>query len=138
MKTIIICILFIFVQLKGSAAFISINDNNGELPKESSWVKSETGMWFGDYNTWYKIDNSSMEAKLSNAIKLSYNKKKWISSTDVAWQDKEGKWYYISNNRLLCTSDNKHWIEVPSRTWLGIDGVWCRFDANWELWEAKL
>src|SRR5689334_5717884 len=98
MKTLFYCILFFAIHSIGVASINFPFDNRGELPKETSWVKSETGMWFGDYNTWYKIDKSSLEAKLANSIKISYNKKKWQSSNVVAWQDKQGKWYYINNN----------------------------------------
>lgn len=137
MKTIIICALFLSIHFNGTALLTNIIDHRGELPSETAWVKSESGMWFGDYNTWYKIDKSSIESKMNNIIKVSYNKKKWIASDIVAWQDKDGKSYYISNNRLLTTSDNKHWVEVPDKTWLGVDNVWYRFDSNWDLWEVK-
>jgi hypothetical protein len=112
------------------------SDHSEPMPAESFWVRSETGVWLGNYDTWYKIDQAT-EARLLNAIKLSRNKRKWKSSTNVAWQDKQGRWLTISNNRLLWTEDNKHWTEVPAKAWQGIDGKWYRFDANWELWEVK-
>src|ERR1700741_407348 len=134
MKTLFFCVLFVSNVILGAASDKSMP---GELPAESAWGRSESGIWFGDYNTWYKIDKSSIEAKLSNSIKISYNKKKWQSSNVVAWQDKQGRWYYINNNRLLYTNDNKHWEEVPNRSWLGMDDVWYRLDSNWDLWEVR-
>lgn len=112
------------------------SDHSEPMPAESFWVKSESGMWLGNYDVWYKIDHS-VAAKLVNAIKLSRNKRKWKSSANVVWQDKQGRWITIANNRILWTEDSKHWIEVPSRAWQGIDGKWYRFDSNWELWEVK-
>lgn len=137
MKVIIAFLLFYVLHNEGISSFSATLGNHNELPAETAWIKSETGIWLCDNNSWYKFDKSSLEAKLTNTIKVSYNKKKWVIVDNAVWQDKNGKWYFISNNRLLCTSDNKHWIEVPNRTWLGIDNVWRRFDANWELWEVK-
>ncbi len=113
-----------------------VSGNTEPMPAESFWMKSESGMWLGNYDVWYKIDNSG-SARLLNAIKLSKNKRKWKSSTNVVWQDKQGHWLNISNNRLLWTEDSKHWTEVPNKAWQGIDGKWYRFDADWELWEVK-
>lgn len=134
MKTLFFYVLFLGAQCSNSAPLIK---NDGELPKELSWVKSESGIWFGDYNLWYKLDKLSSVAKSINSIKVSYNKKKWQSADNVSWHDKQGRWYYIDNNRLLYTNDNKHWEEVPNRSWLGADDKWYRLDANWDLWEAK-
>lgn len=135
MRALFFCILFF------GLSFIILavpKDNSGELPKEATWVKSETGVWFGDYNLWYKIDKSSTEARITNSIKISHNKKKWQSADNVSWHDKQGRWYYIDNNRLLYTNDNKHWLEVPNKTWQGPDDKWYKLDANWDLWEVKM
>jgi len=124
-----------FLQFN-SYSDVPTKPGHSEPPAESFWVKSESGMWLGNYDVWYRIDNAE-SARLLNAIKLSKNKRKWKSSTNVVWQDKQGRWLNISNNRLLWTEDGKHWVDVPNNSWQGIDGKWYRFDSAWELWEVK-
>jgi len=103
------------------------------IPAESSWMKSEVGVWMGNYNVWYKID------KKDNSIKLSYNKKKWTeSSSEAAWQDKYGRWVCIYGNKLMSSENGKNWSEMANRAWQDINGTWYRLDTNWDLWEVKM
>lgn len=133
MKTTIVCIIFAVMHL----SFIGRSDKkDGKLepiPAESSWVKSEVGVWMGNYNVWYKID------KKDNSVKLSYNKKKWTdSSNEAVWHDKYGRWMYIYGNKLMLSDNGTNWKEAPNRTWQDMTGTWYRFDSNWTLWEVKL
>lgn len=109
-------------------------DRNLEpIPAESSWMKSEVGMWMGNINVWYKIN------KKDNSIQLSYNKRKWTaSSNEAAWNDKYGRWLCISGNKLMYSENGTNWKDVSNRAWQDMNGTWYRFDSNWDLWEVKL
>ncbi len=133
MKTSIVCILFALLHLSFSSYSGPKDGNLEPIPAESAWIRSEVGMWMGDYNVWYKVD------KKNNSIKLSYNKKKWsLSNTDAAWNDKYGRWLCIYNNKLMFSENGKNWEEVKNRMWQDINGTWYRLDNNWDLWEVKL
>lgn len=132
MKTIFICLFLIVGSLKANDLPTLKKSNLEQIPAESSWIKSDVGMWMGNYNLWYKID------KKTNAIKLSHNKKKWIETKgDAAWHDNHGKWLFIFENKLMYSDDGKKWYEIQNRTWQDINGAWFRFDSNWNLWEVK-
>lgn len=133
MKTIFICLFLIAGFLKASALPTLKKNKLEPIPAESSWIKSEVGVWLGNYNLWYKID------KKSNTIKLSHNKKKWIETKgDAVWHDNHGKWLFIFENKLMYSDNGKKWNEIQNRTWQDINGTWYRFDSNWDLWEVKL
>lgn len=132
MKTIFICLFLIAGFIKANDLPTLKKDNLDPIPAESSWIKSEVGMWMGNYNVWYKID------KKTSTVKLSYNKRKWVSASDAAWHDNHGRWLFIFENKLMCSDNGKKWIEIPNRTWQDMHGTWYRFDTNWDLWEVKL
>ena len=132
MKTIFICLFLIVGCLKANDLPTLKKNNLEPIPAEAFWIKSEVGMWLGNYNAWYKIN------KKTNAIMVSYNKKKWAETKgDAAWNDNRGKWLFISENKLMCSDNGKNWNDIPNRTWQDINGIWYRFDSNWDLWEVK-
>lgn len=133
MKAIFICVLFALLHF-GFAGPLKFKDGNvGPIPAESAWVRSQLGLWLGSHNVWYKMD------KKTNSIQISYNKKKWTSAEgDAVWNDNKGRWLLISNNKLMCSETGKYWFEITNRTWQDVNGVWYRFDNEWNLWEVKL
>lgn len=132
MKTLMLSIVLVLVQWNAARIFgIGDGGNDKTMPSESAWVKSETGVWLGNYHIWYKMD------KKNSVVKFSRNGKKWKEATDVAWQDNHGRWLYIYQDKLVYSTDAKHWEELKDRTWQDVDGNWYRFDGNWELWVAK-
>ncbi|MES2567719.1 MAG: hypothetical protein V4565_12680 [Bacteroidota bacterium] len=133
MKAAIVCIILALMHL----SFVIPSDKkDGKLepiPAESAWIKSEVGIWIGNYNVWYKFD------KKDNRIKLSYNKKKWTySSSEAVWHDRSDRWICRYNDKLMCSENGTIWKEVTNRTWQDIHGTWYRFDSSWDLWEVKL
>ncbi len=133
MKKTLILILFAIVQVSFAGNPDGKDKNLEPIPAESSWMKSEVGIWMGNYNVWYKIDNKD------NTLKLSYNKKKWTnSSTEAVWHDKYGRWMCIYSNKLMYSENGTNWKDVSNRAWQDLNGTWYRFDSNWDLWEVKL
>ena len=107
-----------------------ITDPEKPNPTESSWRKSEKGSWLGGYKRWYKFDQKN------NQVKFSHNKRRWNTAANAAWQDKQGRWLFIYDGRLMSNSDGKTWVEVSDRTWQDLNGNWYRLNQNWELEEA--
>jgi hypothetical protein len=105
--------------------------NYEPIPDEASWVKSEAGIWLGSFKVWYKID------KKNYMVKLSHNKRKWVSAINAAWQDNHGNWLFIFENKLMYSDNGKNWNEIPTRTWQDMNGTWYKLDSNWDLWEVK-
>ncbi len=133
MKKIITLCFFAVLQLSFVLHKTVLVSHVEPLPSESAWVKSQVGIWLGNYNVWYKID------KKSGAIKISYNKKKWKETSGIAtWQDYKGRWLYIFEHQLMCSENGTQWKEIPNKTWQDIHGTWYRFDSQWDLWEVNL
>jgi hypothetical protein len=128
MKTIVIIILASFLNLSGMVAGTSYSDPEKPAESKGTWVKSEKSTWLGGYNRWYKIDRKN------NLIKFSYNKRKWNTSPNAAWQGKQGQWLYIYEGKLMANSEGR-WVEVPDRTWQDMNGNWYRLNSSWELEE---
>lgn len=99
-------------------------------PTESTWTKSEKGTWLGGYKLWYKFD------KKNNRVKFSHNKRRWNTASNTAWQDKQGRWLFIYDGRLMSNNDGTTWVEVSDRTWQDLNGNWYRLNQNWELEET--
>lgn len=130
MKTIIVCLLFITGLLKAGEIPAVKKTNYESIPTESFWVKSDVGMWLASYNVWYKIDKKNFN------IKLSYNKKRWKSSSDAVWHDNHGRWYCISENKMMYSDNGKNWNIAVNRTWQDMNGTWFRFDTNFNLYQV--
>lgn len=128
-----VCGLFALLHLSFTGPLKEKTGNVEPIPAETSWMKSEVGIWMGNYNAWYKID------KKTSVLKVSYNKKKWKETNgDAVWHDNHGRWLFITQNKLMYSENGKNWFEIPNRTWQDINGTWYRFDSNWDLWEVRL
>jgi len=129
MKTL--CILLLTLGFNsGLLSGTTLSDPDKPNPtKESAWTKSEKGAWLGGYKLWYKFDRKN------NQVKFSHNKRRWNTATNAAWQDKQGRWLFIYNGRLMSNNDGTTWVEVSDRTWQDLNGNWYRLNQNWELEE---
>ncbi|MBI3519460.1 MAG: hypothetical protein HY062_08915 [Bacteroidetes bacterium] len=56
MKTIITCVVFALLHLSFMTHSGPKDGNIEPIPAESSWVRSEVGMWMGNYNVWFKVE----------------------------------------------------------------------------------
>jgi hypothetical protein len=129
MKTLIIC----FILLTGSltAGDIPLSKPSfTELPANALWTKSGSGIWMASYNVWYKVD------KKTASLKCSYNKRKWKPATDAVWHDTRGKWYCLTEGKMMASDNGKKWAEVSNRTWQDINGTWLRLDESLNLYEV--
>jgi len=133
MKTFLTLALILSVHISFISAHTVLNGPEKPAPIKNSWVKSEKGIWLGNYNTRYKID------KKNNAVKCSVNGTRWKKASDAVWQDQQGRWFCMYEGKLMCNSDGKNWTEVPDNKWQDLTGKWYRFDsATRELEEPAL
>lgn len=131
MKTLIIyAVILLGLNNQLKAAFVK-NDSEVPFPAGTVWEKSAGGMWKGNSNMWYKID------KKNGSVKLSSNKKKWKPASNVIWIDKQGRYLFIYENKLMASTDGSKWLVVNDAAWQDMDGKWYRFDEEWNLLEAK-
>jgi hypothetical protein len=98
--------------------------------EKSAWTKAEKGSWLGGYKLWYKFDTKN------NQVKFSHNKRRWNTASNAAWQDKQGRWLFIYDGKLMSNNDGATWVEVTDRTWQDLNGNWYRLNQNWELEET--
>lgn len=96
-----------------------------------SWVKAQKGMWQGGYKLWYKVDPKN------KTVKYSHNRRKWKAAENAAWQDKQGNWLFIYQDKLM-TNANGLWVERPDNSWQNPDGQWYRLTDSWELEQQEL
>lgn len=94
--------------------------------------KSLDGVWMGTKNTWYKLNATD------NSVWWSADGKVWNAVNDGMWQDLEGKWLKIAEQKLWWSLDGKAWAQTPEWKWQGVNGVWNKFDQEWNLWTAKM
>ncbi len=94
--------------------------------------KSLDGVWIGAKNTWYKLN------AIDNSVWWSADGKVWNTVNDGMWQDLEGKWLKIAEQKLWWSLDWKAWAQTPEWKWRGVNGVWNKFDQDWNLWTAKM
>ena len=129
MKTL--CILLLTLGFNSSLLFGgTITDPDKPNPTQSSWTKAEKGSWLGGYKVWYKFDTKN------NQVKFSHNKRRWNTAANAAWQDKQGRWLFIYDGKLMSNNDGTTWVEVTDRTWQDLNGNWYRLNQNWELEET--
>lgn len=130
MKT---CFILLLAFGLNSGLLIGGTYTDPEKPNDikSSWTKSEKGTWLGGYNVWYKFD------KKNNQVKLSHNKRRWNTAPNAAWQDKQGRWLFIYDGKLMSNNGGSNWVEVSDRSWQDLNGNWYRLNQNWELEETQ-
>lgn len=75
---------------------------------------------------------AEMDSMSSDSTEMS-----WKMSSEWTWQDADGKWLKIWDNKLWWSTDWKTWLEVPEWKWEWEDGVWYKFDSDWTLWWSK-
>jgi hypothetical protein len=124
--------LWIFLLVVGfnSGLLFGGTWSDPEKPTEakSAWVKSEKGIWQGGYTLWYKFEHKTRE------VRFSHNRKKWRTAPNAAWQDKQGNWLFIYEEKLMTNADGA-WTEVKEKSWQDLSGRWYRFNPDWKLEE---
>ncbi len=130
MKTL--CILVLALSLhSGFLAGRTLTDPEKPAETKSEWVRAEKRIWQGGYTLWYKFDAKTRE------VKFSHNRKKWKTAPNAAWQDKQGNWLFIYENKLMTNADGT-WREVNNKSWQDLTGRHYRFNQDWVLEEMTL
>lgn len=93
--------------------------------------KSLDAVWMGTNNNWYKLNTTD------NSIWWSTDGNVWNTVNDAMWQDFEGKWLKVAEQKLWWSADGKAWAQTPEWQWQDVNGVWNKFDQEWNLWTAK-
>lgn len=103
-----------------------------EATEKFIFEKSLDGVWVGTKNTWYKLNATD------NSVLWSEDGKVWNTVNDGMWQNLEGKWLKIAEQKLWWSMDGQAWVQSPEWKWQGVNGVWNKFDLSWNLWATKM
>lgn len=104
---------------------------SAQTPGKLNWVKSTTGTWIGAENYYYKVN------KTTKVVTVSKDNVTYAEAPNQTWQDKDGKFYKITENKLMKSDIGKIWSECPDWTWQGVDSKWYKFDATFNLMIKK-
>jgi len=89
------------------------------------------------------IDND-LDSDMDNGLDvddvndMTMDDDKWMNSSNDWWMTEDDERIMIRNNQLMRSTNNGvKWSAVPHWTWQAADGMWYRFDTNWNLSVSK-
>jgi hypothetical protein len=125
--------MFLLVAGFNSGLLSGATWSDPEKPAETKniWMRSEKGIWQGGYTLWYKLEPKTRE------VRFSHNRKKWKTAPNAAWQDKQGNWLFIYEEKLMTNADGT-WTEVKDKSWQDLSGKQYRFNPDWVLEETAV
>jgi hypothetical protein len=85
------------------------------------WDKSSDNTWVGNDNFHYRLGESGQ-------LEKSQDGKSWRLSQSGRWQDGEGTYYRIKENKLESSKDGNSWNACAQNSWKGRDNVWYRYN----------
>lgn len=79
-------------------------------------------------NSWRGIDNSYYRIGANGALEKSTDNMNWRLSKSGRWQDDQGTFFRLKDNKLESSKDGSTWAPSKDNSWRGHSGVWYRYN----------
>lgn len=100
---------------------------NDVFNKQIDWELSESGIWKGKSNKFYRIGKD-------NSLFTSLDLTDWEYSQDNIWKDINSRYIKIIEDNLFSSSDKENWILLKDRSWQSPAGVLYKLDGDFNLY----
>lgn len=81
-------------------------------------------------NTWKGVDNWHYRVNANGELEKSQDGQAWRLSQSGRWQDDQGNFYRIKDNKLESSKDGSSWAACPESTWKGSDNTIYRYSES--------